>query len=45
METKDKTADRISNTILSKFQADVLDISNCRDQAAAPVMAGNHSGV
>lgn len=47
IETKDKTAEGISNMILNKLQADGLDISNCRGQAYdnAAVMAGKHSGV
>ncbi|KAH9638834.1 hypothetical protein HF086_012787 [Spodoptera exigua] len=47
IETKDKTAEGISNMILNKLQTDDLDISNCRGQAYdnAAVMAGKHSGV
>ncbi|XP_051788408.1 zinc finger MYM-type protein 1-like [Erpetoichthys calabaricus] len=47
IETKDKTAEGISKMILSKLEADGLDISNCRGQAYdnAAVMAGRHSGV
>ncbi|XP_067124455.1 zinc finger MYM-type protein 1-like [Centruroides vittatus] len=46
-ETKDKTAGGISKMILSKLEADGLDISNCRGQAYnnAAVMTGRHSGV
>lgn len=47
VETKGKTAEEITNMILTKLENDGLDIKNCRGQAYdnAAVMAGKHSGV
>lgn len=47
IETKNKTAEGISEMILSKLDADGLDIMNCRGQAYdnAATMAGRQTGV
>lgn len=47
IETKNKTAEGISDMILSKLKADGLDIMDCRGQAYdnAAVMAGKYTGV
>ncbi|XP_035219598.1 uncharacterized protein LOC118192706 [Stegodyphus dumicola] len=47
IETKNKTAEAISDMILSKLKADGLDIMDCRGQTYdnAAVMAGKHTGV
>nr|CAI5858504.1 unnamed protein product [Callosobruchus analis] len=46
-ETKNKSAERISEMILSKLDADEFDIMNCRGQAYenAATMAGKHTGM
>lgn len=45
VETKGKTAEEITNTILTRLKNDGLDIKNCRGQAYdnAAVMAAKHS--
>ncbi|GFW87244.1 hypothetical protein TNCV_5125961 [Trichonephila clavipes] len=47
LETKNKTAEGISDMIVSKPKVDGLDIMNCRGQAYdnATKMAGCHTGV
>ncbi|GFY67730.1 hypothetical protein TNIN_351871 [Trichonephila inaurata madagascariensis] len=47
IEMKNKTAEGISDMIVSKLKADGLDIMNCRGQAYvnAATMTGCHTGV
>ena len=47
VETKGKTAEKLTKLIVEKLQADGLDIQDCRGQSFdnAAVMSGVHSGV